>query len=85
MKEIWSLQWQMAKRHGKRPWRILEHPRFRAAYDFLLLRALVDKSSESLVAWWTAFMDADEDARVVLMQHPEGQDRPKPRRRRKAP
>lgn len=84
MKEIWSLQQQMTKRYGKRPWRILEHPRFRAAYDFLLLRAQVDKPSEALASWWTKFMHADEDARALLMQHPESKkDKPKTRRRRK--
>lgn len=67
-KEIWSLQWQLNKRSGRRPWRVLEHPRFRAAYDFLLLRSEVEPKVEHLVTWWTAFMEADDAGREALMQ-----------------
>ena len=38
MREIWALQPRFLQRAGKRPYRLLEHPRFRAGYDFLLLR-----------------------------------------------
>ena len=38
IKEIWALQPRFEQRAGQRPFRLLEHPRFRAAYDFLWLR-----------------------------------------------
>ena len=40
IKEIWSLQPRFEQRAGARPYRLLEHPRFRAAYDFLELRGI---------------------------------------------
>jgi len=53
MIEIWLLQDRFGKRQGKRAERFLTHPRFRAAYDFLLLRALIDPTLEPLATWWT--------------------------------
>ncbi len=67
VQEIWSLQWQMAKRQGRRAFRVIEHPRFRAAYDFLLIRAQVDPSCQVLADWWTAFIAADAEGREDLV------------------
>jgi hypothetical protein len=39
MREIWALQPRLERRQGRRPMTLIAHPRFRAAYDFLLLRA----------------------------------------------
>lgn len=57
-REIWALQPRFSKRSGKRPTRLLAHPRFRAAYDFLLLRAQAAEASQELSDWWTAFQQA---------------------------
>lgn len=38
MREIWTMQARLASRKGKRPLKLLPVPRFRASYDFLLLR-----------------------------------------------
>jgi poly(A) polymerase len=53
IEEIWAMQPRFAQRTRKRAFRLLEHPRFRAAYDFLVLRA--DESAElaELAQWWT--------------------------------
>ena len=53
MEEIWALQPRFAEHTKKRVFRLLTHPRFRAAYDFLLLRA--DESGElrERGEWWT--------------------------------
>jgi poly(A) polymerase len=53
VEEIWAMQPRFAQRTRKRAFRLLEHPRFRAAYDFLVLRA--DESAEmaELAQWWT--------------------------------
>lgn len=53
MREIWLLQPRFHKKQGKAAIKLLEHPRFRAAYDFLLLRAKVDDSLAELADWWT--------------------------------
>jgi len=59
IREIWLFQYRLQKRTGKRPQQLLEHPRFRAAYDFLALRALAGDESMALADWWTQFQDAD--------------------------
>ncbi|MHB1091505.1 polynucleotide adenylyltransferase PcnB [Thiobacillus sp.] len=80
MKEIWALQPRFEQRGGQRPYRLLEHPRFRAAYDFLLLRAEAGEVATELGEWWTRFQDADEDERASMLL---ADNAPKPRRRRK--
>nr|WP_123630425.1 polynucleotide adenylyltransferase PcnB [Salinisphaera orenii] len=57
MREIWQLQPRFHKRRGKQPNRLLTHPRFRAAYDFLLLRAEVGEVDDELAEWWTAIQN----------------------------
>src|SRR3954463_2194201 len=57
IKEIWSLQPRFEQRAGARPFRLLEHPRFRAAYDFLLIRAEAGEAPSELADWWTRFQD----------------------------
>ena len=60
MREVWSLQSRFSKRSGARAFRLLGHPRFRAAYDFLLLRAETGGADEQLAEWWTQFQLASE-------------------------
>ena len=53
MQEIWTLQPRFEARVRKRVFRLLAHPRFRAAYDFLLLRAVEGPDIAELGEWWT--------------------------------
>jgi len=53
MKELLAMQWRFDERHGVRAARLLQHKRFRAAYDFLLLRARCGEAPQELVDWWT--------------------------------
>ncbi|MDE2359088.1 MAG: polynucleotide adenylyltransferase PcnB [Betaproteobacteria bacterium] len=78
IKEIWSLQPRFEQRAGSRPARLLEHPRFRAAYDFLALRGESGEAPQALVDWWTRFQDADEAERATMLRPDEA---PKKRRR----
>lgn len=57
MREIWQLQPRFHRRRGKQPARLIAHPRFRAAYDFLLLRAQVGEVEQELADWWTVAQD----------------------------
>ncbi len=57
MREIWTLQSRFLGTKGRRPHRLLVHPRFRAAYDFLLLRAESGEADPELAAWWTSFQE----------------------------
>ena len=80
MMEIWSLQPRLEQRSGQRPYRLLEHPRFRAGYDFLLLRGQSGEVPMELVEWWDRFAQADAEERTaMLLPNTE----PKKRRRRK--
>jgi len=81
MREIWSLQPRLERRQGRRPMALLGHPRFRAAYDFLLLRAEAGEVDAELATWWTQFQDADANDRAKMTG--TGKKR-RPRRRRKA-
>lgn len=83
MKELWLLQARLDNRSGRRPYRMLEHERFRAAYDFLLLRCEAGEAPEELGQWWTKFQDAGFDEREGML-HTEQVPR-KRRRRRKPP
>ncbi|MBO9662379.1 polynucleotide adenylyltransferase PcnB [Dokdonella sp.] len=60
VEEIWSLQPRFASRTKKRVFRLLEHPRFRAAYDFLLLRAHESAELAELAQWWTEAQEIDQ-------------------------
>jgi poly(A) polymerase len=82
MKEVWGVQPRFEQRGGQRPYRLLEHPRFRAAYDFLLLRAESGEVAQELADWWTRFQDADEATRHSMLK---ADSAPKPRRRKRKP
>ena len=81
MKEIWSIQPRFEQRSGQRPYRLLENPRFRAGYDFLLLRCQSGELPMDLAEWWDTFAQADADQRAeMLLPDTAG---PKKRRRRR--
>ena len=71
IKEIWSLQPRFEQRAGARPYRLLEHERFRAAYDFLALRGESGEVPQALVDWWTRFQDASDAEREAMLQPEE--------------
>ncbi|EDZ99075.1 poly(A) polymerase [Burkholderia sp. H160] len=82
MREIWGLQLRLEKRSGRTALKLLEHQRFRAGYDFLLLRCASGELDESVGAWWTEFIEGDAAAREALLTQ-GGKDRsPRKRRRR---
>ncbi len=80
MREIWGMQPRFEQRAGKRPFGLLAHPRYRAAYDFLLLRCESGEAPAELGEWWTTFADADAETRASMLQ-PD--TKPKKRRKRK--
>jgi poly(A) polymerase len=82
MREIWGLQLRLEKRSGRSAMKLLEHQRFRAGYDFLLLRCESGELDASVGQWWTDFIEGDAAARESLLSQ-GGKDRaPKKRRRR---
>jgi poly(A) polymerase len=68
MRELLMLQPRFNRRSGVKSLSILQHPRFRAAYDFLLLRAQVGVADPELAKWWTDIQVLPQEERVALVQ-----------------
>jgi poly(A) polymerase len=86
IKEIWSLQPRFEQRSGKRPYGLLGHPRFRAGYDFMLLRAQTGEINSELGEWWTAFQESDAAVQESLIAGaPKDNAAPAKKRRRRSP
>ncbi|NJD04974.1 MAG: polynucleotide adenylyltransferase PcnB [Methylococcaceae bacterium] len=86
MRELWSLQPRLERNTGGRPFKLMGHPKFRAAYDFLVLRAETGEADPDLAAWWTRFQGAGESEQKSMTR--EGARRRRggrPRRRRSKP
>ncbi len=84
MREIWGMQHRFEGRRGKRPYRLIGHPRFRAAYDFLLLRAEAGEAEMELAQWWTQFQEVNAEERGNMARADGEASRPRKRRRRGA-
>ena len=74
------MQVRLEKRHGRRPDSILEYPRFRAGYDFLLLRERSGEMPGGLGDWWTQYQTADEAQRRGLIAAVNDGDEEQPKR-----
>jgi poly(A) polymerase len=68
MRELLMLQPRFNRRSGVKSLSILQHPRFRAAYDFLLLRAQAGVADPELAQWWTDVQSLPQEERVALVQ-----------------
>ncbi len=98
-REIWDMQLRLPRRSGKRAEAMLQSPRFRAAYDFLLLREDAgplarepqDIFAEQLGEWWSDYQQADTDERHAMVRELDARRQPgdnagrKRRRRRRKP
>jgi len=84
MIEIYQLQPRFGQRDGKRPLRLLAHPRFRAAYDFLVLRAAAGEVDQELAHWWTEIQNTDAAGQTSMLSvAPSAGPRRNRRRRRR--
>ena len=87
MREIWQLQQRLPKRFGRRAQQLINHPRFRAAYDFLLLRGEIEGGDALEVAqWWTQYQESSPEQRKKMSNSGgnSGSRRRRPRRKPKA-
>ncbi len=83
MRDVWFMQNKFSRTVGVRPYRLLEQPKFRAAYDFLQLRAETGGADQALVDWWTRFQVADEVERNKMTAPPKnGAGKPRGKSRR---
>jgi poly(A) polymerase len=87
MREIWLLQPRFEKRVGSTPFGMVDQPRFRAAFDFMRLRADAGEIDEVLADWWQEFSMADDNLRQDMIDQvrAEQQARPKAPRVHRAP
>jgi poly(A) polymerase len=88
MRELLMLQPRFNRRSGAKSLSLLQHPRFRAAYDFLLLRAQAGAADPELAKWWTDIQLLPHEERVALVQArppdpAQGDATPSPGRRRR--
>jgi poly(A) polymerase len=83
VREIWSLQFHFERRRPHRVLSLVYSPRFRAAYDFLLLRAEIDPKLAPLADWWTQLSVADEEKRHELIKELASGVKKKRRRKKK--
>jgi poly(A) polymerase len=67
MRDIWAMQPRFERRNGKNPYKLLEHPRFRAGFDFLLLRCESGELDAELGNWWATFYGGDVGERERLV------------------
>lgn len=81
MREIWEFQLRLQRRQGKKSAELVDHRRFRAAYDFLLLREQAGEDTGGLGQWWTQFQELPMEER--LQQAPTDGDKAGGRRRRR--
>jgi poly(A) polymerase len=85
MRDIWNLQGRLSKRQGPRAQKLSEHPRFRAAYDFMGIRAAAGETEvQELFDWWTEYQEKDPVEQVAFANAVEKKQRKgrKPRRNR---
>ncbi|WP_404936353.1 polynucleotide adenylyltransferase PcnB [Pseudoalteromonas sp. SG43-6] len=81
-RDIWHIQHRLDKRSGQRAYRLTQQPRFKAAYDFLLLRVQAgEKQHQQLVNWWTDYLKQDIDGQKELVKALGTQGATKGRRR----
>jgi len=80
MREIWQLQARLPMLTGKKPSTLVVHRRFRAAYDFLLLRELSGEDLNNLGQWWTDYQEQNPEQRAEMTR---GQGKPNHGRRRR--
>jgi poly(A) polymerase len=85
MREIWLMQPRFERRSGSSPYSLIEQPRFRAAYDFLRLRADCGEVDVELADWWEDFSLGSNEEREALLESAREAQRSAPRRVPAAP
>ena len=83
-REIWEMQPRLLTRRGRRALGLTTRLRFRAAYDFLLLRAQAGEPVQDHCDWWTRLLESEGEEREALLNPPSAHPRRRRRRRRRA-
>ena len=83
VREIWELQHRFTERRGKRAELLLTHKRFRAAFDFLLLREQSGEDLQGLGAWWNEYQAATLERRTEMQSEFQAPAQPRAKKRRR--
>lgn len=85
VRDVWGLQRRLEDRYPRNIQRLVQHPRFRAAYDFLVLRAETGEGGvvEEAADWWTRYQEADPDTQQELIEGRRANQPNKRKRRRR--
>jgi poly(A) polymerase len=84
MREIWEFQLRLQRRTGRKAVELVEHRRFRAAYDFLLLREQAGEDTGGLGQWWTDIQALPPEQRLAnVTSSPDSRKRPRRTRTRR--
>ena len=84
-KEIWEMQARLETRNRRAAEGAYDHPRFRAAYDFLLLREDGGENLGGVGSWWTEFQEASAEERENMLEQLPREQKPKRKARRRKP
>lgn len=84
-REIWALQPRFRYREWRRANTLLNNQRFRAAYDFMCLRAQAGEDLDGACEWWTTFQQVDEEERQAMCKPARNRKSPRRKRRRRKP
>ncbi|GIS25743.1 MAG: hypothetical protein CM15mP127_01160 [Gammaproteobacteria bacterium] len=57
----------MERRTKFEPFKVLQHPRFRAAYDLLLLRESASSDDSDIGKWWTKFQASSRKTKILML------------------
>lgn len=79
MREIWDMQLRFNNRRGKKAQNLLHNRRFRAAYDFLLLREQAGEDTGGLGQWWTDYQQDPNNQAPKKTEHRPRKPRPRKR------
>ncbi|MCW5617633.1 MAG: polynucleotide adenylyltransferase PcnB [Nitrosomonas sp.] len=82
IQEIWTMQPRFELQSGRGPFRLMNHPRFRAAYDFMLLRSESGEINAETASWWKDFIAANQEQREKMIQIIHKLSPPKKRKNR---
>jgi len=84
IREIWALQMRLTRRIGKRAAQLTVHPRFRAAFDFLVLRAASgEKAVKEKAKWWQEYVGATDETKILMANSVKSESPRYSRRKRK--
>lgn len=82
-RDVWGLQGRLEARSPRTVQRLLAHPKFRAAYDFLVLRADAGEPLSDVAEWWTTYQFADENTQKEMVDALRGSPSAPARKRRR--